>query len=63
MVKAMPDSRKESVVADRDGVDRVSQSTSETSAEPASVFWPACGALCDIFWWARGGRPSTADKA
>jgi len=22
-------------------------------AEPPTVIWPACGAFCDIFWWAR----------
>ncbi len=22
-------------------------------AEPPKVYLPACGALCDIFWWAR----------
>jgi len=22
-------------------------------AEPPRVYLPACGALCDIFWWAR----------
>jgi hypothetical protein len=23
------------------------------SAEPPHLYLPACGALCDIFWWAR----------
>ena len=22
-------------------------------AEPPTLFLPACGALCDVFWWAR----------
>ena len=22
-------------------------------AEPPKIYLPACGALCDIFWWAR----------
>jgi hypothetical protein len=22
-------------------------------AEPPKLFLPACGALCDVFWWAR----------
>ena len=22
-------------------------------AEPPALFLPACGALCDVFWWAR----------
>jgi len=65
MVKVMPDSAKEGVVVDdRDSLDRAWQSTTEASGQPASVFWPACGALCDIFWWVRGGsRPSARDKA
>lgn len=25
----------------------------ETRAEPPQLFLPACGALCDILWWAR----------
>jgi hypothetical protein len=28
--------------------------------EPPKIYIPACGALCDIFWWARGNP--TADK-
>jgi hypothetical protein len=23
------------------------------SVEPPRIYIPACGALCDIFWWAR----------
>jgi hypothetical protein len=23
------------------------------SEEPPALFLPACGALCDVFWWAR----------
>jgi hypothetical protein len=26
--------------------------------EPPAVYIPACGALCDIFWWARRENPS-----
>jgi hypothetical protein len=22
-------------------------------AEPPRVYFPACGVLCDVFWWAR----------
>jgi hypothetical protein len=34
------------------------QTTTSTDAsvervEPPKVYLPACGALCDIFWWAR----------
>ena len=27
--------------------------TSIDRIEPPKVYLPACGALCDIFWWAR----------
>jgi hypothetical protein len=26
-----------------------------SSAEPPPAYIPACGALCDAFWWARRG--------
>jgi hypothetical protein len=29
------------------------RSTPERHVEPPEIFLPACGALCDIFWWAR----------
>jgi hypothetical protein len=25
----------------------------DISVEPPKIYIPACGALCDIFWWAR----------
>jgi len=25
--------------------------------EPPTAFIPACGTLCDAFWWARRGNP------
>jgi hypothetical protein len=28
--------------------------------EPPKIYLPACGALCDIFWWAR--RTSESPK-
>jgi len=61
MVSLMPDTQEHRVAADSDN--RASQSTAEKPAEPAAVFWPACGALCDTFWWARGSRPFSSDKA
>jgi hypothetical protein len=27
------------------------------AVEPPKVYLPACGALCDIFWWARRSSP------
>ena len=29
-----------------------------THVEPPKVYLPACGVLCDIFWWARRNPPS-----
>jgi hypothetical protein len=26
---------------------------SSTPVEPLKIYLPACGVLCDIFWWAR----------
>ncbi|MGA6970729.1 MAG: hypothetical protein WBY93_03800 [Candidatus Binatus sp.] len=28
-------------------------STPSTPAEPPRIYFAACGAMCDIFWWAR----------
>jgi hypothetical protein len=28
-------------------------------AQPPEVIWPACGAFCDIFWWARRKAETT----
>jgi hypothetical protein len=28
-----------------------------TQVEPPKVYFAACGALCDIFWWARRDAP------
>jgi len=27
----------------------------KTRVDPPKVYFAACGALCDIFWWARRG--------
>jgi hypothetical protein len=29
-----------------------------THVEPPHIFLPACGVLCDIFWWARRDPPA-----
>jgi len=26
--------------------------------EPPAAYIPACGTLCDAFWWARRGKPN-----
>jgi len=26
--------------------------------EPPKIYIPACGALCDVFWWARRSLPA-----
>ncbi len=31
------------------------------SAEPLALYFPSCGALCDVFWWARRTRPASPD--
>jgi hypothetical protein len=32
------------------------------SLEPPVVYIGACGALCDVFWWARGSAPRATDS-
>jgi hypothetical protein len=32
------------------------------AVEPPKIYIPACGALCDIFWWARRS-PAAEEKA
>ncbi|HLX38200.1 MAG TPA: hypothetical protein VKR29_10375 [Candidatus Binataceae bacterium] len=34
------------------------QGAEEHPPQPPTVYIPACGALCDVFWWARRS-PST----
>jgi hypothetical protein len=29
---------------------------------PAAVYVPACGVLCDIFWWARGASAAKQER-
>jgi hypothetical protein len=29
----------------------------EPAAEPPAIYFAACGALCDLFWWARKSPP------
>ena len=46
----MIDSSKEEPMAQSDDQ---SKKTDGEHREPPAVYFPACGALCDIFWWAR----------
>jgi hypothetical protein len=29
-----------------------------THVEPPKIYFAACGALCDVFWWARRDPPA-----
>jgi hypothetical protein len=29
-----------------------------TCTEPPKIYIPACGVLCDVFWWARRDPPA-----
>ena len=33
--------------------DSADANTAEASGAPAALYVPACGVLCDLFWWAR----------
>jgi hypothetical protein len=33
--------------------DDKSASRDTSHAEPPKIYIPACGVLCDVFWWAR----------
>ena len=28
------------------------------AVEPPKIYLPACGVLCDVFWWARRNPPA-----
>jgi hypothetical protein len=38
------------------------QTKNDQSSEPPKIYVPACGVLCDIFWWARRD-PSSEEPA
>jgi hypothetical protein len=51
---------REKIVAARDTLPEHADSHTEASvdhAEPPRIYLAACGALCDIFWWARRTEP------
>jgi hypothetical protein len=35
-------------------------SAGAASGEPPAVYFPSCGAICDVFWWARR-KPDPAE--
>jgi hypothetical protein len=43
--------------------DKTPSVDSSSQVEPPKVLIPACGALCDIFWWARRNRPAEEQAA
>ncbi|HVN29475.1 MAG TPA: hypothetical protein VMT64_13350 [Candidatus Binataceae bacterium] len=45
------DAKKESVAQVKPENDRT---------EPPAAYIPACGTLCDAFWWARPSKPALA---
>jgi hypothetical protein len=40
--------------------DKTDSTTPSSRVEPPKIYLPACGALCDIFWWARRDPPAEA---
>jgi hypothetical protein len=38
--------------------EKTAAAEASTQVEPPKVYLPACGVLCDIFWWARRNPPS-----
>lgn len=43
--------------------DDKSASRDTSHVEPPKIYNPACGALCDIFWWARRDPPAEGQTA
>jgi hypothetical protein len=37
-----------------------SENKAADSIEPPEIYIPACGVLCDIFWWARPNPPDAS---
>jgi hypothetical protein len=50
--------RSRSVALTADGA----TSAGAVSGEPPAVYFPSCGAICDVFWWARR-KPAPAAEA
>jgi hypothetical protein len=38
--------------------DKTDSAPRSTHAEPPEIYIPACGVLCDVFWWARRDPPA-----
>jgi hypothetical protein len=41
-----------------DNENKTAAPDASTSTEPPKIYIPACGTLCDIFWWARRNPPA-----
>jgi hypothetical protein len=54
------DDSNESAIAEPTASDDLSDAQSDSPLEPPAVYVPACGVLCDIFWWAR--RPANTNR-
>ncbi len=37
--------------------DKTDSTTPSSRVEPPKIYLPACGVLCDVFWWARRNPP------
>jgi len=40
----------------------ISEETVAKQPEPPAAYIPACGTLCDAFWWARPSDPGKLPK-
>ena len=54
------DDSNESAVAQPSASDDLSDAQSDSPLVAPAVYVPACGVLCDIFWWAR--RPTNTNR-
>jgi hypothetical protein len=52
MIESMPDLEQTPTAADVPRAD-----SQMDPALPPTAYIPACGTLCDAFWWARPSRP------
>jgi hypothetical protein len=43
--------------------DKTAAPDASTQVEPPKIYLPACGVLCDIFWWARRDPSGAAQSS
>jgi hypothetical protein len=53
----------ESAIIDSMPSDPKKQIVPAPVVEPPKIYIPACGTLCDIFWWARRNPPAEEQAA